>query len=267
LLLLVAWCSLGAAWGPVSHVVFAQSGLQAFDASAVDAPDGYFGFMGAQFSYGSYAGACPVEEKLHNPVIAGALVQKALRAPTPDAQYVLFLLSYQSHMLGDLVGFFPGGGYLTRTVDASVNWVTLWPKMQTIDAYLLQQYGLASLVIPYLNATHNRWFSRDIASVANLSYSPAVLEECGNGWIDVQNRLIQYYRTLRDVAPQLAFFDTRGSNVTVAQTLEYLRKNVNCAGAAVAAYTKEILAMTDPKVAFAAVSAQVAQWYADDECT
>ncbi len=267
-------CTLCAAWGPVSHVVFASNGLAVFDATVTDAPDGWFGFMGSQFSYAPYAAACPVEEKLHDPVVAGRLVQRALSGPAVDPQYLVFLLSFQSHMIGDMVGFWPGKGtedygYLTDRgrVDAGLNWVTLWPKMQMVDAYLMQQNQLGSLRIPYLNHTHIGWFARDVAIVANLSYTAAVLEQCGNGWIDVQNRLIAYYKTLGDVTPQLAFFDSRGANVTVAETTAYLAQNVDCAGRAVRAYTKSILAMMEPTEAFSSVESLVGEWYAAKQCS
>ncbi len=158
--------SVAVAWGPVSHAVFSTAALGSnVVVSSVDLPDGYFGFMSPLFSYAPIAAQCPVEEKLHNPVVAASLVQLAISASDSDPAYLRFLRSFMSHMLADAVGFFPGFGYLAREVK-SVNWVTMWTKMQLIDAYFWQSGNLPKkLKIPHLNATHIEWFARDIAPI------------------------------------------------------------------------------------------------------
>lgn len=61
-----------------------------------------------------------------------------------------------------------------------MNWVTMWTKMQTIDAYLLAT-AKQNLTIPFHNPANLDLFSRDMQQFANVSFSARVLQECGNG--------------------------------------------------------------------------------------
>ena len=255
---LMLTCALG--WGPVSHAVFATGALADVDFSAVDAPDGFAGFMAPSFSYAPFAGTCPDTFSLHDPVLIGEVIQSTSRT---DPGYKRFLLSYLSHMIGDLVGFSKYGGYLSN-VTAGVNWVTMWTKMQAIDSYLFQTRNMSSFSVPYLNATLMEFFSQDIWVVGKLNFSASVLLECGNAWIDVQNQLLGLYRVQGDMTKQLSYFDTRGRSPV--STVRALTKNVNCAIRAVSFFIGEITQGSDPKKALADLDASIQTWYNQAIC-
>lgn len=144
----------------------------------------------------------------------------------------------------------------------------MWTKMQLIDAYILQTGHLdKKMAIPHLNATHVQWFARDMAAVAKHNYSAAVLESCGNDWIDVQNRLIAYYAILGDVTAQLAFFDSRGTNVSAADTVAYLNQNTRCAVKAIVQFNQQIVSGISPAQCWSSVQNDIKAWYAAGHCS
>lgn len=164
-------------------MLFLQNGIQslAIDLSAVDSPDGFFGFMSPAFSYEPFASDCPDSEKFHDPIVIATLLQNAISSSAPSA-YLAFLRSMMSHMVADFIGFNPLGGYLAQ-VTTSVNWVTMWTKMQTIDAFFVLQNGMQNVSIPFHARDNLVMLSNDMKKFANVSFSADVLLQCGNGEI------------------------------------------------------------------------------------
>jgi len=264
---LASVCTVSA-WGPVSHITFARDAFGAtnVDLSACDAPDGYFGFTAPQFSYAPFAADCPNIATFHDPVVAGTIFQHALASGNPDPGYIQFLRSYNSHMLSDFVGFSEYGGYLSN-VTSTVNWVTMWPKMQAIDAYIFGSRQLSGFVIPYLNSTIIGWFAADMLTYGKVKFTPAILLQCGNYWIDIQNKLIRYYDTTLiegDISRSLAFFDTRGGDSS--STVTFLEKNILCAVSAVTEYVSMLTNKVDPTLALNQVASNVKAMFQAGQC-
>lgn len=268
--LLLVFVALVHGWGPVSHITFVDRGLGQGNAVpwAADMPDGFFGFMSPGFSYAPYAGACPNDELFHDPVFAATIFlkehNKNKNSASPSA-YEKFLASYMSHMIGDMVGFNVEGGYLATNISA-VNWTTMWLKMQAIDAFL-QNTTTPVRSIPNVDETIMKQFASDVASMSNLTYSASTLITCANGWLSVQNSLLQLYLAFpQPPGALLAALDVR-PNVTPQQTIASLVRAVSCASRAVQTF---YLALTvtkqSPKAAYDSTTTFVSQLMQQGQC-
>lgn len=279
LLLLLVPCF---AWGPVSHMYFASLAHQTTTFQGSDAPDGLGGFTSPQFSYAPFASSCPTSPLLHDPVMAATLLQQARSAHrSDDDAYESFLISYMNHMVGDLIGFHAGGGYLTnnktRTRFGAVNWTLLWPKMQLIDAFITAerlssplppvQAWSASLAARFTADVNGYFTQRSVPGWTN--YTAEVLQECSNEWVGVQNVLLQYYREALAIngtyQGPLLFFDNQ-VNATMASSAQRFDRNAACAAKAITTYTSIITEGVDPPTAFQQLQEQVNLWFAQGMC-
>lgn len=94
------------------------------------------------FFFGNFvadeAASCNGLQELHNPNFATFMALQA-RALGND-ELMDFANGYGSHIVADVAGFFPGGflGNGFFPVASSVNWVSVWPYMTAVDAFVLQ---------------------------------------------------------------------------------------------------------------------------------
>lgn len=250
ILLLFSFFSINYCWGPVSHYWFLSTVFCSVPEMCLtdpnmlvylqgaSLPDGLAGFVSEAFQYGSKCRPGDIGIALHDLEFAGYMYKQAYL--TSDQTLRNFTVGYASHMISDLVGFFPTGGYLsngTLTKRGLINWITMWPKMASIDSYYMNNLKNQYTKLP------NIPISSDIASFISNStvayskihsnfpvYTSQEIQECSNEWSSMINRLYDYYYnvlTIDFVQNQLIYFDQL-SATNWNSTEQFLLKNQFC---------------------------------------
>eukprot|EP01116_Phalansterium_solitarium_P000624 TRINITY_DN10451_c0_g1_i1.p2 TRINITY_DN10451_c0_g1~~TRINITY_DN10451_c0_g1_i1.p2 ORF type:complete len:286 (-),score=92.51 TRINITY_DN10451_c0_g1_i1:2118-2975(-) len=261
------------AWGPLSHYLFARQSFKDtkwfHDASikqGCDMPDSFY------FSnFGEFPTCTIPILSMHNPVTAGYFVKFALtQNPTSTFNPLSFALGYGSHMIADLVGFFPTGGYLGPTVQS---YVTAFPFMTAADA-------LASTLD---TLSDSAWATADSSNFVTAAgafyrstnpsfptYSVGDVDNCTMPWQVTQFELtrlsaLEVKTTFYQSA--LVLFDQFNAT-TFAETLASFMRSDDCIVKSVQYWTTSVLdANTTPEAAFAQTRTFVINLFASGSCT
>jgi len=224
----------------------------------------------------SGAPPCPINVfTMHDPITAGYFVQYALSnqftSPSDSSFDALsFALGFGSHMIGDLVGFHAGGGYLGTNV---LSWITEFPFMTSIDALVLN-----------LNETlpNFPWASSDAISflLAAGKYYRSInpnfptfnqtdLELCVLPWEGVQNELVQQATLQVNTSyfqKSLVLFDLFNAT-TFEETSTHFQMNYDCAVQAILYWQNQIVVlMNSPQDSYSNTATFVAHLFANGIC-
>jgi len=290
LLLLCSPVVLG--WGPISHFYFSCLALEKNPRECILDPTNHpllmgsatpdaFGFTAPSFQYDS---VCPDETEglqLHNLGFAGFMVNKLLTESnnTIDILVLNTLLGFGSHMVADLVGFHALGGYLSTSLDTKygkINWLTMQPKMQVIDAYILHSLQLSVNNMPRVPISNS---TSAFVAQSTLQYqqdgrpqfpvfNSTVISNCTTSWASMINRLYNYYFnaiTAQTYTTQMVYFDQQNAQ-TFAQTETFFLRNAGCAGMAISHWWRLIQQKIPPDDAFAATVQFVNDLYQGNQC-
>eukprot|EP00053_Salpingoeca_punica_P008511 m.76338 g.76338 ORF g.76338 m.76338 type:complete len:356 (+) comp14631_c0_seq1:122-1189(+) len=161
------------AWGPVAHAVFnclaLYPDLDVADCVAGNSPLPAYGVLAASsdlpdaFGFGAFNvgtqpdGLCLNLTYVHDPVFGGNMITKVAGSRAFDPTKPLdpkeaMARGFLGHIVGDLVGFHPGGGILCTAQAGgctrdTVLYMPLWGYMAALDAALWVQYGLTGLAV------------------------------------------------------------------------------------------------------------------------
>jgi len=281
-LLLISLFPVVFGWGPVTHFYFTCLALKQDPAECIrnvanhptlqgSATPDAFAFSASSFQYNS---VCPPEEtgiQLHNLVFAGFMIQHA-----SDEAVKRTLLGFGAHMVADLVGFNALGGYLSTgldTKDGEINWLTMQPKMQSIDAYLMHSLQLAVDDLPQVP------ISSPSASFIALStaefqkdnpqfpvFDALTISQCTTSWAFMINRLYNYYENaLTNYQQQMVYFDEKDAPA-FPETEIFFLKNAFCAGSAIDYWWNEIQQGISPDKALADTNLFITANYQSGHC-
>jgi len=223
-----------------------------------------FAFSASGFQYLS---VCPPEDlgvQLHNLEFAGFMVQNAPSIFKHDNNLAVavrdFMLGFGSHMVADAVGFHASGGYLSsglNTKKGLINWVTMQPRMQGIDAYIKDILSLSTNSLPghLLGADVIDFISQSTSQYAIThpgfpTFNNTVISNCTGSWIGMVQRLYQYYDGA--IIPKEAYqssmiyFDEKNSQ-NFQDTVNFFNQNGACASHAISYWWAQISRAISPK--------------------
>jgi hypothetical protein len=206
-----------------------------------------FAFSSPSFEYNSF---CPPQDngiQLHNLEFAGFMIQQVT---DPDVRNIL--MGYGAHMVADLVGFNIDGGYLSSgltTKFGNINWLTMQPKMQSIDSYLMHTLKLTANLLPQDPiSTASAAFIATSTTQYQLThpsfpvYNSTIISQCTTSWAEMINRLYNYYSSAlseRTYQEMMVYFDELNST-SFNQTELLFKENAFCAAVAIQFWWNEI---------------------------
>jgi len=271
-------------WGPISHFYFTCLALNQEPGDCIrnvanhptlqgSATPDAFAFSASSFQYNS---VCPPDTEgiqLHNLVFAGYMVQHA-----SDDAVKRTLLGFGAHMVADMVGFSDQGGYLSSGLDTkygNINWLTMQPKMQSIDSYLLHTLQLAVDELPQvpISTPTAAFIARSTLEYRQQNpefpvFDSTVITDCTTSWASMIKRLYNYYTnaiTVTTYQQQMVYFDQNNSQ-NFMETEAFLLKNAVCAGSAIEYWWNEIQLGISPDKAQADLQLYITAMYQSGIC-
>jgi len=256
-----------------------------------------FAFTTSAFQYLAVCPPMEVAVQLHNLEFAGYMVQQVKKhindrangllvdeevgAAEADDNLLDFTHGFGSHMIGDYVGFFDKGGYLSsgyKTKFGNINWLTMQPRMQSIDAFILDSLGLTKNQ-SYLPQKYFSTNTAEFVSTATAGFSPShpgfpsfnssVISDCTASWIDMVKRLYNYYVHANPKETYIAnmiYFDQQNAG-SFDETKAYFMKNALCSSTAISSWGQDIGSGTSPAKAVDNVEKLVQQFYGQGMCS
>jgi len=264
----IALPTLVLSWGPISHFLFTCNALQQGDPSqcimnptnehvllGCSMPDA-FAFSASGFQYLSVCPPVDLGVQLHNLEFAGFMVQNApllFRNAKVAVAVRDFMLGFGSHMVADAVGFHASGGYLSRGLNTKkglINWVTMQPRMQGIDAYIKDSLRLTTGSLPrqLLDADIVDLVSKSTAQYATThpgfpTFNNTVIFNCTSSWIGMMQRLYQYYDGVmipkESYQSSMIYFDEKNAQ-NFPDTVSFFNQNSLCASNAISYWWSQI---------------------------
>jgi len=263
-------------WGPLSHYYFAR---QAFSGSTLNLQDSSIK-QGCDFPDGTYFAnwsefpncILPVDD-FHNGITAGYFYQFAVSAAGQRFKSTTFdplsmALGYGSHMIADIVGFFPGKGYL-GTVPS---YVTFFPFMTAIDALVstldtfppgeewgsMEASAFLSAATQYYNSIEPTFPQFNTTAVAN----------CALPWAETDNQLVSLANLQASTGyfkSALVFYDLFNATTFDEASAHFMLSN-NCAWNAIQYWTNQLTTGASPEQAYKNTVAEITGYYSNGSC-
>jgi hypothetical protein len=239
---------------------------------------GYFSgaMMPDAFLFGDFvlpsSDNCTAFSNLHNFEFA------TFMALNGDRAYQSFYEGYGLHIAADFAGFWPGG-YLGNggmgANSTSVNWISVWPFMTAVDAFVMDEYlnsiyeGEMPLPGPTVSLGEASFLSQSSISFNKLNpaspvVSPQQVLQCAADWKVVVDQEVRkaYAMSVHPSAPyefEMTFNDVQNAS-TFEQAKAHFQASHTCAIQGSAVWLD---AQRNPNATVASVTGAVFKWYSE----